>query len=66
MWFGVYATCMQVSEEEEERMVGLDCEMCITAEGFELTRITLVDRKCVCAGKGGGTGPEVDTVPVLK
>ncbi|MEW5319660.1 MAG: hypothetical protein WDW38_010802 [Sanguina aurantia] len=40
---GYIATLPSGRVGEDERMVALDCEMCITARGYDLTRATLVD-----------------------
>ncbi|GFR42691.1 hypothetical protein Agub_g3612 [Astrephomene gubernaculifera] len=47
---GYVATQPSGDPTASERMIALDCEMCITEAGFELTRITLV------AGPGWGAG----------
>lgn len=44
---GFSATEPTDDPNSDEKMVALDCEMCITEQGFEVTRITLLD------GKGG-------------
>ncbi|PWA78543.1 Alkaline phosphatase-like, alpha/beta/alpha [Artemisia annua] len=42
---GFLSTLPAPSGKPAHELVGVDCEMCITSKGFELTRVTLIDFK---------------------
>ncbi|CAL8460741.1 g272 [Coccomyxa elongata] len=42
---GYIATRPGPKGDEDPALIGLDCEMCVTEEGFELTRVSLVDEQ---------------------